>query len=116
MLLDPAKPGDIKSLQYTAPNISLEWFPSDGFVEMYRVVFQNGTYESTGNTAVSLTNLIDGTTYEVTITAVSHNRESEERIGTFTTSVAGKFQLIQHYLNDSGILIRFLELYIRGSI
>ena len=78
---------------YRAPEIELQWSPSDGFVDKYTVVYNGTPYDTPNNdTKITLYSLTAGTTYDVTITAIRHNRKSQERRDTFTTEVERKSQ------------------------
>ena len=91
LFADPAMPGSIIQQNYTAPDITLRWGSSQGFVEVYELIVLGAKETTVDNTSqISLTGLVAGRTYDVSIIAKKHGRTSNTMIGTFTTQVAGK--------------------------
>ena len=87
--LDPAQPGlvDLGTSKLSAPNITLHWIASAGYVEKYRIQVTGHTdiYTVGNETVIAVTGLEPGKVYEVRITAQSNSRSSIERVENITT-------------------------------
>uniref|UniRef100_A0A3Q1AWF7 protein-tyrosine-phosphatase n=1 Tax=Amphiprion ocellaris TaxID=80972 RepID=A0A3Q1AWF7_AMPOC len=82
------KPGTIQNLTVStnATSISLSWTPPPGQVFDYKVELDNGTPRFTSNKAFAvLSDLIPGTNYTITITAVAGDNKTEGEPFTFTS-------------------------------